>query len=750
VATLRGTFTLDGPSAELVIGPTETLRFIHVPTPPGEEPSAQQVLDRRIFLTRGKVTWQGCRIEDFYWLSVNPEVVVDWEDVTFRVAEDHDSAYAPIELGSSQVTWRGGVVDTRGCKMTLLPHAPWAIADTSAAIEQVRFITAGPVLGPLPVVGVQCAFTFTHCEFESDHPEHLFTLTSHASEKGAIRVRLEEPRFENSEVKAEDRFALNGSTAEIRLIEGGQETLFHDDSAQMHPTPNSTEFAHSRDISTDLQKRIEDPVFSKDEGSLWWPQERLKELTGGIALSNQGGRYSDHDLVHWKELAQEVEEALVAIPQLHLPGSPYHPAQVPFPTPCEGIATAVRHEDGVVELDTTESHLFYDPHGDKENFAEFTVASKIRGRELMDVYPALGGVSIRVTGKNKGTSLDGHAVWRTSVIKTGGHIAAMEAFHPDGASATIVVFQDLPDVILFDVNSNLVRYQAYGKGRGGGGKYNGIRFWNEDPGGIRRTFSRDGDIPLSDPDYGVFVAGLVGEWYKARLTRGFVTAAWHGANHWEDSPPCGCIIRASELDTTWTTWVEYFSYIVQVNSQLGPGNPNIEDATQTSQVLYVEGKGLGCWENIEALDRAWNHPLKLQPLILEPDTSCQVILRDQDGIDRPAEITVLPRWCRDLQTDFELCTGLHNITLLRNIGPNASVSLGTLPVTLTARGDQTWVIQHSGSMVLPKVKVRIPYSGPVESLLINGNRKVPFRREEGFIVTDLAIPPGETTLRIHE
>lgn|GEM_PF-6269820 len=69
VATLRGALELNGLTAELVIGPGETLRMRHVPVPAGQTPQPQQVLDRRIFLTEGKVDWRDCAIEDWTFLG---------------------------------------------------------------------------------------------------------------------------------------------------------------------------------------------------------------------------------------------------------------------------------------------------------------------------------------------------------------------------------------------------------------------------------------------------------------------------------------------------------------------------------------------------------------------------------------------------------------------------------------------------------------------------------------------------------
>ncbi|MFH1738799.1 MAG: hypothetical protein ABIH23_07305, partial [bacterium] len=431
----------------------------------------------------------------------------------------------------------------------------------------------------------------------------------------------------------------------------------------------------------------------------------------------------------------------------------YCQTPVPFPLgdpTLSNSATARRRPDGTVELRTSDSHLIYDPHGGEHKFASFTAESEIRGRPLMDVFPAYGAISIRTTGKNKTPSLDGHFEWKTRVTKPDGPVlAAMEAWVPDGASATIVCFRDLPDVILFDVNTNYVRYQAYAKGDGR--RYNGHRLWNDDPEGIERTFNSEKLIPISDPERGVFVASLAGEWYKTKLARGFITAAWNGFNDWENSPPCGCIIRAEELDLTWTSWSPegYSSYIVQVNTHHGKGHPNLDDWRETSQVLYVEGKGLGCWENIQALDQAWNHPLELQPVILEPEKKCSVILHDTANLERPVEIVLLPQWCGEMESDHDVYRGAHTILLLNKIAPNAKVTVGTLPLELLNTAKNEWKIVHSGKTPIPNVHVRLPGPKEQEVKMIVGGTDAEFSRgEDGVMEAIITVLPGETAVVI--
>jgi hypothetical protein len=274
--------------------------------------------------------------------------------------------------------------------------------------------------------------------------------------------------------------------------------------------------------------------------------------------------------------------------------------------------------------------------------------------------------------------------------------------------------------------------------------------WNNDPAGIKRRFHREKLIPISDPERGVFVASLAGEWYETKLARGFIPAAWNGFNDWETSPPCGCMIRAEELDATWTSWSPegYFSYIVQVDTHHGKGHPNLDDWRETSQVLYVEGKGLGCWENIQALDQAWNRPLELQPVVLEPEKECPVVLHDAANLERPVEIILLPKWCGDMRSEHDVYRGAHTILLLRRTAPGAKVTVGTLPLKLANTAKNEWRIVHGGKTPIPDVHVRLP--GPEErevAMMVGGANTEFSRGQDGVLETVVAISPGETVVR---
>ncbi|HPO07611.1 MAG TPA: hypothetical protein PLZ55_03000 [bacterium] len=758
VATIYGSFEMRGLTAKLVIQPGETLRFCHVPVPPGENPPPQQVIDRRMFLTQGLVEWKDCTVEGFYWINVDPSVAGLWENVKFIVADDHNNQYDPIELGSCELTWRGGTVDARNCAKTLLPTAPWTKQDVETTIEKVRFLSGGRIVGPVPVAGNSCVYTFQGCTFElsGDPTMRPFHIESHASDLGVFHVKLVDPVFSGERKVDESALAdVRGSTAKLILKRGATETVQVDSSPDIHSATDSREFQDMQKANSELRQSFDKPELLENAGSLFWPLRRFAVLDAGLAFAFSAKQYSDRDMQSWRDLNQEVSWILKELSDLWRPGSRYCPNPVPFPTP--GIKDEARSDmiwakrapDGTVDIGSRNMKLIYNPHGDEHRFACFTADSTIRERPLMDTYPELGAISIRVTGKATSAGLDGHFDWQTQVTKKQGDIAAMEAWIPGGASATIVCFRHLPDVILFDVNSNMVRYQAYAKTAGK--KYNGHRFWNEKDAIIERTFNMEKFVNLSDPVRGVFMTSLDGEWYKTKLARGFITAAWHGFNDWESNPPCGCIIRADELDVTWTSWnTAYYSYIVQVNTQLGTGHPNLDDWRESSQVLYVEGKGLGCWENIEALDRAWNKPMELQPVVLEPDKKPKVIIQDKAGIARPAEIVLLPRWCGAMTNErTEIYRGAHTVFILFNQAPQASVEMGELPLELTPLTTGRWKIANNGSMTIPKVHVRIPLKDAQKaSVTIAGKSVEPVSIQDGMLEIVHDIPPGETPLQV--
>ncbi len=367
----------------------------------------------------------------------------------------------------------------------------------------------------------------------------------------------------------------------------------------------------------------------------------------------------------------------------------------------------------------------------------------------MDAYPLYGPISIRTTSKPLAGSLDGHYAWQTRVTQAAGTVAAMEAWIPGGASATMLVFGPLPDVVLFDVDTHRVRYQAFSRGEGKA--YNGQRLWNQDAAGIQRKFHQQKQIPISDPDRGVFIAGREGEWYRTTLAKGFVTAAWHGRNDWDRSPPCGCLIRKDQFDQSWTTWSSqgYVSYIVQLDSRHGAEHPNLNDGHHSSQALYVEGRGLGCWENIEALDQSWNAPLELQPIVLQPGQVSDVRLLDTAGLRRPVEIVLLPKWCGVMQTEHDLYRGRHTVLLLQDVAAGAMVRLGKLPLELVSLDKQAWVVRNTSQLTFPKVLLRLPVrtKGENAKRLKFGKTVVDYvRTTEDFCEYQLDVPPGETKL----
>jgi len=758
VATIYGSFEMRGQTAKLVIQPGETLRFCHVPVPPGQNPPPQQMIDRRMFLTQGLVEWKNCTVEGFYWISVDPSVAGLWDNVNFIVADDHDNQYDPIELGSCELTWRGGTVDARNCTKTLLPTAQWIKQDVETTIEKIRFLSGGRIVGPLPVAGNTSVYTLKECTFElsGDPATRPFHIESHASDLGVFHVKLIDPVFAG-ERKVEDSALadVRGSTAKFILKRGETESVQVDLSPDIHSATNSQEFRDMQKADSELRQRFDNPELLENAGSLFWPVQRFAVLDAGLAFAASAKRYSDRDMQSWHDLNSEVSWILKELPDLWRPGSKYCPNPVPFPAP--GIKDnarsdtiwAKRESDGIVNIVSRNMNLTYNPHADENHFACFTADSTIRDRPLMDACPEYGAISIRVTGKATSAGLDGHFDWQTQVTKKEGDIAAMEAWIPDGASATIVCFRDLPDIILFDVNSNLVRYQAYAKAAGK--KYNGHRFWNEKDAVIERTFSMEKFLNLSDPVRGVFMTSLDGEWYKTKLARGFITAAWHGFNDWESNPPCGSIIRADELDVTWTAWnTTYYSYIVQVNTQLGTGHPNLDDWRESSQALYVEGKGLGCWENIEALDRAWNKPMELQPVVLEPDKKPPIVLMDKAGIARPAEIVLLPRWCGNMTSkQGDMYRGAHTVLILFDQPPQARVEIGELPLELSRISDLEWKIANSSTITIPKVHLRIPLKDAQKASAILARKPVePVSVTDGVLEIVHDIPPGESPLQV--
>jgi hypothetical protein len=326
VATLHGALELSGPTAELVIGPGETLRMCHVPVPEGEDPQPQQVLDRRIFLTEGKVDWRDCTIEGFYWIGVNPAVRGQWENVKFAIAPDHDDLYPLFYLGSSFLSWQGGRVEGAQSTHLMAPGGPWMRRDVEMRMEKVHFVTGGGLIFPVPIRSISAQFAFRDCTFQrlvANDSVSLpyFHVEASAADLGSFAVRLTRPTFQGmkgKDLKVEGNgpsMVVRGSTAQLALrLPPNLPIHILDPSPDLRAVGSWSAYQKFCVQVEQLHASLERPELASHTGSLWWLRDRLSRVDRGLELATQIGQCSTSDLHRWQTVSREVEEDLALDP----------------------------------------------------------------------------------------------------------------------------------------------------------------------------------------------------------------------------------------------------------------------------------------------------------------------------------------------------------------------------------------------------------------------------------------------------
>jgi hypothetical protein len=90
--------------------------------------------------------------------------------------------------------------------------------------------------------------------------------------------------------------------------------------------------------------------------------------------------------------------------------------------------------------------------------------------------------------------------------------------------------------------------------------------------------------------------------------------------------------------------------------------------------------------------------------------------------------------------------------LLRNIHARQVVEVGTVPLSIALEGEGKWIIEHSGSRTLPRIRIALPIAGIEKIEKVRFNRAVigDVSTATGCLVCVVDIPAGKSELTISE
>jgi hypothetical protein len=692
VAICAVAFTLEG---ELSLAPGQTLRM--------ENPEREWA--RRLVYLLGKMEFRDCAIEGAYWIDVGPTASGTWRNVRLVSGENVGSGYPLLYFRSSKLDWQGGMLDACPTPAVYTPRAMgtrrgYHHGDATNTIRSVTIRSRGHALfddGDAHTIDL----TFEACDFVTQEPGDRAVIESQVTlaDLGQSRFRLVRcRRLAAGQQIPFDAIVVGGSAATITLEPGdGGMPVVH--RAEDLVTRSGT---GSGRLLRDMERRLraargtlarltEEPG---NAGSLYEVRRKLDYLDRLRAALAAADAYHPRDADAVAEALGAVEETLANAPETLRAGSAFRPLPVPFPTPPGGTARAERLPSGRVRVTTGASAIEYDPNAEGKGYAAITHESRVRGRPLFSAYAPWGGPAPRYLAPTDSARMSWELPWQTKIVQAEGAIVGFtsEVRGPRyGARVSFIFFADLPDLILYHAESLQppgtplpfrARFAAFA--RDDVAAYNGMRFWNDDPAGFAAWGDAGAEqIHASDGTEGVFVTSQGNRWYRPSLTRGLIAAQRNGANDWKQNPPCGWIVRRRDCEAVYTNRSGpggYYSHVVELHN---PSRTDPEDLAH--QLLWFEGTGLGCWENLFALEEAFNSPCRLAPLTLRQGVSrLAVELLETDGRARPVEIAVLPRAFGGLETERPIYRGDRTVLLLRDVPARGRVPLGTLPVRLGA------------------------------------------------------------------
>jgi hypothetical protein len=756
-----GAFTLQG---SLRMGPGEAL----VMGNPGEDWPR-----RLVYLLGGPMEFEDCAIEGAYWIHVAPEASGHWRNVSLISGANAESGYPLLYFESSAVEWDGGLLDAAPTAGVYTPYAlfPRGGYYPGSVRNTIRGVTVrsrrGAIFDRADEKGHTVDLTFRNCRFEAEGP--VLTSNINVADGERSRFTFEDCRWSKpsgahaspATTPPPDSFQLTGSAAQAIVIAQGKQTV--------HRAPDLKHVGAGG--AGDLGARLASEVPAlgatlaklgeRDElrGSLYWPRFLLGRLERIRQHLTEAEWYGAADVTATDRLVASIRDMAGKLPLTLQPGSPYHPSPAPPPrSPATGVARVTRQGRNGIKVENYASTIYYDGGVDADHRARITEESTIRGERIFQAFPGLGGPSLRFATPTESAVMMWEQPWDVEVVQTDARIVGFKAtirqFERLGTAWTSIFFYDLPDVILFDVESiqretpkpqpPRVRFQAYSDPARGA--YNGVRFWNNDPAGVMQSFGTSATqrIFASDPLHGVFTTGP-GEWYHPHLVKGMLVAQWNGYNDWRKNPPCGFIFRPEGVPQLYVNLANYFSEVVD----LPPPPPDVLEP-QRHRLLWFEGRGLQCWENIFNLEAAFNHPCRLEPVTLRAGAEPTVSVAESDSLARQFEIVTLPGAFNRIHTDRDVFRGDSTVFLLKDVAAGSRETLGTLPVRLTADGANRFRITSELQAPLAHVLVHLGVPPGARITSVHHGDKVisDFQQIGGEIVYAAEVVPGSTAVAV--
>jgi hypothetical protein len=691
-------------TGELRIGPGESLVF--------ENP--QREWGRRLVYLLGRMDFRDCEIAGAYWIAVGPQASGTWRNVRIISGPNAGSGYPLIYYNSSQLEWDGGLLDAHPAPDVFTDAAlscrqgyhPGSVGNT---IRNVTIRSRDHAFYDPSSPGVDVDLTFENCTFETSRADHAKIASwVNASDLGRTRVALKDcRRLKDGQPAPFDEIAVFGSAAEIIESNGGREQVHAaSDLTALDDDPPHGIWHRLRQLPA-LRRRADDLAGqARLRGSLYMPRcdlEQLRPMRTAIGLN---GRYGPGDAATVTRLMDLTEDTLDKAPLAVRPGGPYRPRPARLEWPPPGRAHIEVLPDGRVRVDSHRNTLYYWPGG-PGTFARLTEQSAIRGRRVFDAFPNLGGPSLRHIAPSDSSLMTWELPWAVQVVQNDaaavGFKATVKNAPAHGVEVTHVFFHDLADVILYDVASvqrdtpeqASVRFAAYANPADR--SYNGMRFWSDDPRGVDALDNTVKEtIAPGEPEHGLFVGRAGNFWMHPHLVRGALVAQWNGYNDWRRFPPAGYIIHKDECAAIYVNATGYYAHVVELSR---PGQTRY-------QLLWFEGGGLRCWENIFNLDAAFNHPCQIAPQ-LEEGRPLAVEAVETAGLSRNVEIAIMPKVFNALDTNLPVFRGDSTIALLRDVKAGSRRLLGTLPVTLRRLAPGRFEIRSELGGPLADVEIRL-------------------------------------------
>jgi hypothetical protein len=165
------------------------------------------------------------------------------------------------------------------------------------------------------------------------------------------------------------------------------------------------------------------------------------------------------------------------------------------------------------------------------------------------------------------------------------------------------------------------------------------------------------------------------------------------------------------------------------------------------QLLWFEGGGLRCWENIFDLDEAFNRPCEVA-LRLEHGRPLRVEAVETAGLQRSVEIVILPQVFNALETDLPVFRGDSTIALLRDVDPGSRREVGALPVMLSRGEAGRFEIRSDLAAPLPGVEIRLSGVGEAARIRYGGEVIEAVEPFEGGVAYRAQVAPGRTEILV--